>query len=476
MPQSRENLRTGSNPRPIAFLIAFLVCLFLTSCEGSLFPSTLDKIKSRGEIVVITRNSPTSFFENADGQHEGIEYHMAMAFAAHLNVKARFVVGSTAAGMLDALDKKEGDFVAGGLTRTDDRLEFYEFGPEYQRVEQQLICRRNNGSIPKSLNDLSGIRIWVSKNTSYENQLSRLESEFPGLKWTSSQDLGTEDLLEMVWRREISCTVSDSNIFAINRRYYPELVLAFSLAKPEPLSWVLNKNSVELKEAMNEWFEKFSSEDQMKILLERYYGFVDGEYDYVGTVKFHQAVGKTLPKYREWFEQAGEKYSLDWKLLAAVSYQESHWNPRAKSPTGVRGIMMITLPTAKQLGLKNRLDPQSSIFAGAKYLAKLRDRLPDHIVEPQRTWMALAAYNMGYGHFRDARVLAEKLDKNPDRWDELEMVLPLLSRKKYYRDLRHGYARGGQALHYVNNIRDYKEQLSGFLFKQTEDQGSIEPL
>lgn len=464
---ARLELKTRTVTLSIALLTALIVCLLLASCDGWFFPSVLDEIESRGEVVVITRNSPTTYYENADGEHEGIEYQMAMAFADHLNVKARFVVSSTATGMLEALDRGEGDFIAGGLTMTNDRLDAYDFGPGYQQVEQQLICRRNGGPIPKSLNDLTGIRIWVSKNTSYEQQLTKLSENFPGLKWTSSEELGTEDLLEMVWEREISCTVSDSNIFAINRRYYPELVLAFPLAEPESLSWVMRKNSVELKEAMGEWYEEFSTDDQMKILLERYYGFVDGEYDYVGTVKFHRATGKVLPKYRQWFEQAGEKYSIDWLLLAAVSYQESHWNPRAKSPTGVRGIMMITKVTAKHLGLKDRLDPKASIFAGAKYLAKLRSRLPEHIEEPQRTWMALAAYNMGFGHFRDARVLAKKLNKNPDRWNELESVLPLLSRKKHYSNLKHGYARGGQALHYVNNVRDYKEQLSGFLFRQT---------
>lgn len=448
-------------------VITVVILLPVCSCDMSLFTTSLDKIKESGEVVVITRNAPTSYYENNDGEFEGLEYDMVMAFADYLKVKPRFITKNSAADVLNAVDMSEGHFAAAGLTKTDQRLDSYDFGPAYQRVQQQVVCRRNHGHIPSSMNDFDDITLWVSKNTSYEGYLRKVQEQYPDIKWQSSEEWGTEQLLEKVWKREIDCTVADSNIFDANRRYYPELVLAFSLSDLQPLTWILPPDSDELVEAMEAWYEGFSAEGKMEVLLERYYGFY-GEYDYVETRRFRRSVAKVLPKYREWFEQAGEKYKLDWQLLAALSYQESHWNPVAKSPTGVRGIMMITRLTAQELKLENRLDPETSIFTGAKYLAQLRARLPDQIEEPERTWMTLAAYNMGYGHFRDARTLAKRLGKDQDQWGDIETVLPLLMQKRHYSTLRHGYARGLQALHYVNSIRGYRDQLSGILLQLTD--------
>lgn len=450
----------GIRDRLFRLIVLAILVALSSGCDSY---SHLNEIKERGELRILTRNAPTSYFENADGQYEGLEHEMATDFASYLGVKPVFVIKNSAAELLEALNRGEADVIAAGLTRTQQREASYLFGPVYQQVEQQMICRRNNGGIPRSLADMKGRNLWVSANTSYEQQMHENVEYYSDISWTSNGDLGTEELLEMVWKRKIECTVSDSNIFAINRRYYPELVMAFALTEPQDLSWVMPKESEDLAITMESWFKGFEERDQMAILLERYYGYVDAEYDYVDTREFHRAINRKLPKYRNWFEQSAKQYELDWLLLAAVSYQESHWNARAKSPTGVRGIMMITLPTARHLGLENRLDPKASIFAGAKYLSQLRARIPEHIEEPQRTWMALTAYNMGFGHFRDAQALARKLDKDPDRWDHFESVLPLLSRKKYYSQLKHGYARGGQALHYVTKVRDYRDQLSRFL-------------
>jgi membrane-bound lytic murein transglycosylase F len=166
-----------------------------------------------------------------------------------------------------------------------------------------------------------------------------------------------------------------------------------------------------------------------------------------------------LPKYKQTFQAAGKKYDIDWTLLAAQAYQESHWNRYARSPTGVRGIMMLTLNTAREVGVKSRLNPQQSIYGGAKYLANLRARLPEEIAEPDRSWIALAAYNVGMGHIYDARKLAREQDKDPNLWHEFRDVLPLLTQKKYYKDLRYGYARGYEPVRYVRRIRNYHDML-----------------
>ena len=152
-----------------------------------------------------------------------------------------------------------------------------------------------------------------------------------------------------------------------------------------------------------------------------------------------------------------------------MGYQESHWNPKAVSPTGVRGIMMLTLETAGHLGIKNRLDPYSSIYGGAKYLAQIRKRFGDELKEPDRTWFAMAAYNVGYYHVEDARKIAVQLNKDPNKWIDLKTTLPLLSRKKWYKKTRFGYARGWEPVKYVENIRRYYDLLNYHLNKNIQE-------
>ncbi|GJL48915.1 MAG: hypothetical protein NPIRA01_01420 [Nitrospirales bacterium] len=181
--------------------------------------------------------------------------------------------------------------------------------------------------------------------------------------------------------------------------------------------------------------------------------------------KFLRHIKTRLPQYREEFYLAGKKYGVPWVLLAAQAYQESHWNRNAVSPTGVRGIMMLTLDTASDLGITNRLDPRKSISGGARYLARLYANLPSNVKDPDRMYFALAAYNVGMGHIKDAQLLATRLKKDKTRWDHLETVLPLLAKKKYYKTLPNRYARGWEPVHYVKRIRAYREILQ-FLEQQ----------
>ncbi|HET9679599.1 MAG TPA: transglycosylase SLT domain-containing protein, partial [Gammaproteobacteria bacterium] len=159
------------------------------------------------------------------------------------------------------------------------------------------------------------------------------------------------------------------------------------------------------------------------------------------------------------FKKAAKQFNVDWRLLAAIGYQESHWDPTAVSPTGVRGLMMLTKVTAHSLGIYNRTDPKKSIFGGAEYIAYMHSRIPEDIPEPDRTWMALAAYNVGISHLEDARVITEIRGGDPDRWVDVRENLPLLSQKKWYSRTSHGYARGMEPVIYVENIRSYYDIL-----------------
>ncbi|AUC87383.1 membrane-bound lytic murein transglycosylase MltF [Alteromonas sp. MB-3u-76] len=279
--------------------------------------------------------------------------------------------------------------------------------------------------------------------------------QYPNLSWVESASLTTEQILYKVWQREIDYSIADSNIVDLNRRYFPELIAPFNLARSENLAWMLNTSSRALAEAVNEWFLDYQETGRLDSTLDQYYGFFE-VFDYVDTRTFIRHVDERFPEFRQYFSDAAKKYNLPFHLLAAQAYQESHWLADAVSPTGVRGIMMLTQKTAKEVGVSNRLDPKQSIFGGARYLSKIRThRFVDEVEEPDRTWLALAAYNVGRAHLHDAQTLARQLNLNPHKWADMKQVLPLLSDRRYYKDLRYGYARGTEPVRYVQRIREY---------------------
>ena len=437
------------------WLVVVLFCLLCGSCGPSQIP-VLDEIKQKNELVVLTLNSPTTYYEERETL-AGMDYHLAMSFKDYLDVNVRFVVKDNIAEIFSALEKGQGHIAAAGLTKTSQRTEKYLAGPAYQAITQQVVCHRS-GAKPKDITGLIGLKLAVVAGSSYAELLTHLRSQHPELVWREEQEATSESMLEQVWQKKIDCTVADSNIVAVNRRYYPELEVAFDITEPESLVWYMQADAQKLAQITKKWFDSLKSSGKHAELLERYYGFIDN-FDYVDAKTFERRTKERLPKYQAWFKTAAEQHNLPWTLLAAQSYVESHWNPRAKSPTGVRGIMMLTQPTAKEVGVSNRLDAESNIFGGAEYLAKLKKRIDEAITDPDRTWLALAAYNVGMGHLRDAQSLAKQLGKNSRQWADLKTVLPLLSQKKHYKKLKHGYARGGEPVSYVDRIRDFEQTL-----------------
>jgi membrane-bound lytic murein transglycosylase F len=404
-------------------------------------------------LVFVTRNSPTTYYYDAQEQLAGFEYELAVSFAELQGKKVEFIVVDTLSEALQAAKDNQGHFVSSGITRTAAREKSFTFGPSYQDISQQLVCHRK-GPKPDKIENLHQVSLTVADETSYEERLSQLKQTQPELSWSVSNELSTEQILEQVADKQVNCTIADSNIVAINRRYHPELVVVFDVTQSQPLAWILTKRGKHYQKALANWHKKHRK-DSIKRLYDKYYGYIP-IYDYVDVRALHRAIDDRLPRYIDWFQYEANKHSLSWSLLAAQGYQESHWKPRAKSPTGVRGLMMLTRTTAKAMGVENRLDPRESIRGGAKYLAKMIKRVPDNVIEEDRVWFALAAYNVGMGHMHDAQTLARKLGKEPGRWDSLSEVLPLLAQKKYYKDLRYGYARGSEPVRYIQRIRNYQ--------------------
>jgi len=438
-------------------LAAVLLILFLAACGNPDPQFSMDGIRSQGELIVLTRNAPSVYYIDREGNGAGLDHDLVQAFAKHHQLKVRLEVRETVEEILADLHNGKAHIAAAGLTEITDRTKEYLASTPYQTVTQQVVCRRG-GKQPKNIKELSNVSLTVIAESSYASQLKKLNGSHPTLTWRSNNDIDTEALLEQVWNKEIDCTVADSNIVAINRRYQPELVTTFDLSGEQSLVFYLPPQAKELQKSLDSWLTKFKQANQLDELLEKYYGFVE-IFDYVDTRKYVDRITERLPKYEAYFKAASKQTGLPWSLLAAQAYQESHWNPKAKSPTGVRGIMMLTRITAKEVGVTSRLDPQQSIAGGAKYLNTLRKRLPKETEEPDRSWFALAAYNIGMGHLHDARTLAKRLKKDPNQWANLKEVLPLLSKKQYYKKLKYGYARGNEPVQYVTRIRNFEDIL-----------------
>jgi membrane-bound lytic murein transglycosylase F len=435
------------------------VLLVFSSCDRHSQPGPTDQ-----ELLVLTRMAPTTYYQDQDGNPAGPEYDLVKAFARERNLAVNFEVADTIEEIFQRLKQGEADLAAAGLTLTDTRRARFQAGPAYQEVSEICVCRK--GLDPDSPADLVGLRLAIGTESSYEETLKTLKTTIPGLEW-SAVDLSTEQLLQQVWEGKIDCTVADSNIVDINQRYFPEIKRAFSLGDKQSLVWYLPEEGSITPPELQQWFGDLRQSGRLDEILNRYYGHID-EFDYYDTRVFLDRMEGRLQKYEPLFREAASEAGFPWPLIAAIAYQESQWNPRATSPTGVRGLFMLTEPTAKSLGVTNRLDPRQSTLGGARYLQKLFERLPPFIQSPDRLWMALAAYNVGYSHLQDARRLAIDLDQDPNRWHSLKEVLPHLTQKKYYRRLRHGYARGHEPVLFVERIRHYQDLLTEKLDRQED--------
>jgi membrane-bound lytic murein transglycosylase F len=415
--------------------------------------NALQSVKHSGKLVAVTINGPTTYYEGPDGP-VGFEHDLATAFAEHLGVKLELLVADSFTDVFPMLLDGNADIATAGITITDYRKSFLRFSPPYQTIRQQVVYRRGNRP-PRKVSDLLGRDIAVVAGSSYAERLEQLQAKHPDLAWTEADDMGPEELLIEVWEGLLELTIADSNIISVARQFYPELHVAFNIQEPEQLAWAFPLDEDKsLYWAAAKFLETMEQSGELDRLRDLYFGPA-ARSNYIDVTTFRARIDVRLPNYQDLFVEAGKRTGIDWRLLAAQAYQESYWNIHAVSPTGVRGIMQLTQSTAQQLNIENRIDPKASIKGGAIYLKRLRDKLPERIAEPDRTWMALAAYNVGFGHLEDARILTQKQDGDPDKWTDVRERLPLLAKAKWYKQTKHGYARGYEPVQYVRRIRTF---------------------
>ncbi len=438
----------------------FLATLFATLVQGCTEPSQMDLLRKEGRLHWVTLNSPTTYYENRDGEPEGLEYELAKGFAEYLGVRLNVIVAESAGEMFAQLDKGYAHLAGAGITQQGAQLKSpgYRFGPAYMQVQPTLVYR-SGSERPTQPGDLKGKVVWLDIHTPHFDVIREALSGVEGLT-LAPVEMDDSELLNALDSGDTELVVVDSNLFEVKQALYPRARFAFHLTPPMPVSWVFPpKTSEELVRAAEKYFKTIEENGTLIQMTERYFGHLK-QLNYVGARTFLRHIEKRLPRYEPHLRQAAAEYNLDWRLLAAIGYQESHWRPYAVSPTGVKGFMMLTLPTAREMGIKNRLNPVQSIWGGARYFASLKSRIPERIPEPDRTWFALAAYNVGLGHLEDARVITQMRGGDPDKWVDVKDSLPLLQQKSWYRQTRHGYARGWEPVQYVQNIRRYYDVLT----------------
>jgi membrane-bound lytic murein transglycosylase F len=447
----------GYKKRLKTFLVITFTA-FLFSCGKPHVPTALSSLLERESIRVGTVYGAATYYNGAEGP-QGFEYELLAGFAAYLGVTLDVYPFYNYDEMLQQLEDGNLDIVATGDAVTSQLMSRFDYGPRYQQVKQQLVFQAGTAR-PRSIQDLEAPVVLVtgsSQSFLLYQALENTNNKDDKNKLVTTEDSDLEELLQQVALGDISYTVADSNRLALQRRRYPNLAVAFTVNVAMPMAWALPRDQDDsVKAALIEYFGTVHQSGWFTVLEDKYFGHIR-QFDYVDSRAFNAAAENTLVQYEAMFKQySGD---LDWRLLAAMSYQESHWEPDAVSRTGVRGLMMLTLDTASDWNVDDRTDPEQSIRGGSRYFASLLQRIPARIGEPDRTWMAMAAYNIGMGHLEDARILTERQGGNPDLWVDVKRRLPQLRQKKYYRTTKYGYARGDEALTYVENIRRYYDSL-----------------
>ncbi len=446
-------------------LLAFVfslgaIALLNELLRGNQLP-IVERVKSAGRLIVATRRDPAVYFEGIAGP-DGFEVALVRRFADHLGVDVRFVFPRSVAELLDWTASGKVHMASAGLSVNCERKRLVRFSLPYDFVTAQLIYRRGSGR-PTSIEQVAPGELRVVAGSSHEQTLSALRRDvYPDLIWQRTTEIDQRHLLQAVDEGALRYTIADDTTAAMSQRLFRHAVPAFDLGDEEAIAWAFPRHTEDsLFRAANTFLEGMHADGELEYLRARYFGHI-GRLNFVETRAFWRAVRDRLPELRAYFVEASEITGIDWRLLAAVGYQESHWREDAVSPTGVRGIMMLTRDTARQLGIDDRIDARESILGGAQYLRLIEDKLPERIGEPNRLWLTLAGYNVGFGHLEDARVLVERDNGNPDLWVEVKQRLPLLAKKAVYETLRYGYARGQEPVNYVDNIRNYYDMLVWF--------------
>jgi len=415
--------------------------------------------------VVVVRPGPTTWFAGENGEPSGLDHDLLQRFAREQKLPLVVVVADSATTLMSKVSRGDAHIGAGGLFQTAPEPAGSDGGASprrvlwsdgYHAVEPVLIYNRDSFR-PQTLADLDGTTIAYAQQTGLESAIAAVRTAHPEVHWKAVDPPTADALIAQVAEGVLDYAVVASSDASAMRNVYLDFDVAFSLGPRRELAWAVAPGQAELREAIDRFFARLRREGTLARYVDRY--FAPRDIERVDAEVFRERIRRTLPQYRAFFHDAQAHTGVEWRLLAAVAYQESQWDPVATSETGVRGLMQLTEETARKLGVGDRLDARASAMGAARYLRELKDKLPSRIGEPDRTWLALAAFNIGVGHLEDARVPAQRQKLNPDLWSDVRKTLPLLAQQDYFLQARNGYARGGMPVAFVDRVRAYYDVL-----------------
>jgi len=450
--------RRRIQPRGGPWLVA--LALLLTACGREPAPPPSPEGNA---LIVVVRPGPTTWFAGENGEPDGLDHDLLQRFAREQKLPMSVVVADSATALMTKVARGEAHIGAGGLfqmapepLRNDGATTRVLWTDGYHAVEPVLIYNRD-GFKPAAWSDLTGATIAYAQHTGLEAAIAIVRSAHPEVNWKAVDPPTADALIAQVSEGVVDYAIVASSDAAAMRNVYLDFEVAFTVGPRRELAWAVAPGHPELREALDQFFHRLRRDGTLARSIERYFGGRDIER--VDAEVFQDRIRKTLPQYRAFFHDAQVQTGMEWRLLAAVAYQESQWDPVATSETGVKGLMQLTEDTARKLGVADRLDARSSSLGAARYLRELKDKLPARIGEPDRTWLALAAFNIGVGHLEDARVLAQRQKLNPDLWSDVRKTLPLLAQQDYFLQAKNGYARGGMPVAFVDRVRGYYDVL-----------------
>jgi len=439
----------------IRYTCLILILIIISGCNDTRLD--WDHIIATNELRFVTTESPATYYESPTGP-AGFEYELARRFADSIGVKLKIITVNQSHDVVDSVIHHKAS-IGGATLISTGVFGNLKFGPAYFRVPQQLIYRRGEER-PASISDANRHNPAISLT-----QLGILKGQYPQVNWNAYSDRDIDVLLRMVQHREIKSAVATTQQVNIYKHLYPDIRVAFDVTKPQPVAWLYHGDDENLHAAITKFFSNLEETGELDKLVEYYFGHIIA-FDYIDTSTFLTRVEKRLPEFEELFKKIAARHDVDWTLLAAMSYQESHWQPSARSPTGVRGLMMLTQDTALQLGVNDRVDPEQSVDGGARYFKLLLDKIPDRISYPDDMWLALAAYNVGLQHLEHARVVTQQRGGNPDSWSEVRKILMKLGDDNWQPVTQNSQVRWNEPVRYVRNIRKYRDILRWLTFEK----------
>jgi membrane-bound lytic murein transglycosylase F len=440
----------------IVVALGLALTVALTGCgRDPPLPGRIDPVEL-GRLVAAIVPGPDTYFMDGEGKPAGFEYDLLKQFANSLNVSLDLRIFGHHDDAIRAGEQALVHVIAIGVNGMPPPGPLVA-GPPYQSAQSVLAYRLEERQ-PLNWRDLGNQTVL----TTPDQPIADFAADDPTMReWPVhfAPAPSVRKLAESMVAGTAHYGILYRHTLAILRNVYLDIDAAFPVGRARELRWRSPKSNLALSDKVERYFALIRKDGTLARLLDRYYGHTQ-RVDAQAAEMFQGKINALLPAFRDMFQTAQQSTGLEWRLLAAIAYQESQWDPLATSPTNVRGMMMLTEDTAAQLKVTDRLDAAQSIAAGAQLLAQLKQQVPERIREPDRTWFALAAFNLGYAHVEDARVLAQQQKLNPDSWTDLKKALPQLAKPEFAEKAKRGFARGGQAVIFVENVRAYYDILT----------------